>query len=61
MAIKISSEMLERLKTAANLLATKFADVLKAKDVIVHACIRLKPDIGGFPNQNEIGTFFTQP
>lgn len=60
-AIKISNEMIEKLKTAASLPTSSFADVLKAKDVIVHARIKLKPGTGGFPAQNEIGTFFTQP
>ena len=59
-AIKISGEMLEKLKTATQLPSTKFSDVLKAKDLIVHARIKLKPGTGGFPAQNEIGTFFTQ-
>jgi hypothetical protein len=59
-AIKISTEMLDKLKTAAKLTSAKFSDVLKAKDVIVHARIKLKPGTGGFPDQNEIGTFFTQ-
>lgn len=61
MAIKISSEMLEKLKTAASLPSATFTDVLKAKDVIVHARIKLKPGTNGFAAQNEIGTFFTQP
>lgn len=60
-AIKISTEMLEKLKTAAQLPSTAFGDVLKAKDLIVHARIKLKPGTGGFPSQNEIGTFFAQP
>lgn len=60
-AIKISTEMLEKLKTAASLPSAAFTDVLKAKDVIVRARIKLKPGTGGFPAQNEIGTFFTQP
>lgn len=59
-AIKISNEMLEKFKTAANLPTAKFADVLKAKDVVVHARIKLKPGTNGYPAQNEIGTFFTQ-
>lgn len=59
-AIKISGEMLEKLKTAASLPSAQFSNVLKAKDVIVHARIKLKPGTGGFPAQNEIGTFFTQ-
>lgn len=59
-AIKISNEMLEKLKAAASLPTSSFADVLKAKDVIVHARIKLKPGTNGFPAQNEIGTFFTQ-
>ncbi|EHK72083.1 hypothetical protein PPL19_04070 [Pseudomonas psychrotolerans L19] len=58
-AIKISGEMLEKLKIAAKLPTSSFADVLKAKDVIVHARIKLKPGTGGYPAQNEIGTFFT--
>ncbi len=53
--------MLEKLKTAAKLPSTKFTDVLKAKDVIVHARIKLKAGANGFADQNEIGTFFTQP
>ncbi len=60
-AIKISGEMLEKLKTATKLPSTKFADVLKAKDLVVHARIKLKPGVNGYPAQNEIGTFFTQP
>lgn len=60
MAIKISNEMLEKLKTAASLPTSSFSDVLKAKDVIVHARIKLKPGTNGFADQNEIGTFFTQ-
>lgn len=60
-AIKISNEMLEKLKTAANLPTSSFGDVLKAKDVIVHARIKLKAGTNGFADQNEIGTFFTQP
>lgn len=60
-AIKISGEILEKLKTAAKLPSAKFADVLKAKDVIVHARIKLKAGTDGFADQNEIGTFFTQP
>lgn len=60
-AITISTEMLEKLKTAASLPSATFADVLKAKDVIVHARIKLKAGTGGFQAQNEIGTFFTQP
>lgn len=60
-AIKISTEMLEKLKTAASLPSATFADVLKAKDVIVHARIKLKAGTNGFADQNEIGTFFTQP
>ncbi|MGO2201350.1 hypothetical protein [Pseudomonas helleri] len=60
-AIKISSEMLEKLKTAANLPTSSCGDVLKAKDVIVHARIKLKAGTNGFADQNEIGTFFTQP
>ncbi|OLS63013.1 hypothetical protein [Pseudomonas putida] len=60
-AIKISNEMLEKLKTAAKLPSISFADALKAKGVIVHARIKLKAGTGGFPDQNEIGTFFTQP
>lgn len=59
-AIKISTEMLEKLKNAAALPSAKFSDVLKAKDVIVHARIKLKPGTNGYPAQNEIGTFFTQ-
>ncbi|ESW39163.1 hypothetical protein HND72_16985 [Pseudomonas putida] len=59
-AIKISNEMLEKLKTAANLPSASFADVLKARDVVVHARIKLKPGTNGFPAQNEVGTFFTQ-
>ena len=59
-AIKISNEMLEKLKTSAKLPSTAFGDVLKAKDVIVHARIKLKPGTNGFPAQNEIGTFFTE-
>lgn len=59
-AIKISNEMLEKLKTAANLPSTSFADVLKARDVVVHARIKLKPGTNGFPAQNEVGTFFIQ-
>lgn len=60
-AIKISGEMLEKLKTAASLPSTNFGDVLKAKGVIVHARIKLKAGTNGFADQNEIGTFFTQP
>ena len=60
-AIKISNEMLDKLKTATQLPSTKFSDVLKAKDLIIHARIKLKAGTGGFPDQNEIGTFFTQP
>ncbi|WP_233896982.1 hypothetical protein [Pseudomonas sivasensis] len=60
-AIKISNEMLEKLKTVASLPSTNFGDVLKAKDVIVHARIKLKAGTNGFADQNEIGTFFTQP
>ncbi|MCL8307663.1 hypothetical protein [Pseudomonas putida] len=60
-AIKISNEMLEKLKTAANLPSASFSDALKARDVVVHARIKLKPGTNGFPPQNEIGTFFTQP
>lgn len=59
-AIKISNEMLEKLKTAAKLPSTSFGDVLKAKDLIVHARIKFKAGTNGFPDQNEIGTFFTQ-
>ncbi|WP_458730053.1 hypothetical protein [Pseudomonas brenneri] len=59
-AIKISNEMLEKFKTAASLTTASFDDALKAKGVIVHARIKLKPGTGGFPAQNEIGTFFTQ-
>lgn len=59
-AIKISNEMLEKLKTAAKLPSTAFGDVLKAKDLIVHARIKLKAGTNGFADQNEIGTFFTQ-
>lgn len=60
-AIKISTEMLEKLKTAANLPSSSFSDALKAKDVVVHARIKLKTGTNGFADQNEIGTFFTQP
>lgn len=60
-AIKISNEMLEKFKTAASLPTSSFADVLKAKDVIVHARIKLKAGTNGFADQNEIGTFLTQP
>nr|WP_312158362.1 hypothetical protein [Pseudomonas juntendi] len=60
-AIKISTEMLEKLKTAANLPSTSFSDALKARGVVVHARIKLKPGTNGYPAQNEIGTFFTQP
>lgn len=60
MATIISNEMLEKFKTAASLPSAQFSDVLKAKDVIVHARIKLKPGTMGFPAQNEIGTFFTQ-
>lgn len=60
-AIKISDEMLEKFKTAANLPTATFADALKAKDVIVHARIKLKAGTNGFADQNEIGTFLTQP
>lgn len=60
-AIKISTEILEKLKTAASLPSAAFTDVLKAKDVIVHARIKLKAGTNGFPDQNEIGTFLTQP
>lgn len=59
-AIKISDEMLEKLKTAVSLPSADFTDVLKAKGVIVHARIKLKAGTGGFPDQNEIGTFFTE-
>lgn len=59
-AIKISEEMLSKLKTAADLPSAKFGDVLKAKNVIVHARIKLNTGTNGFPDQNEIGTFFTQ-
>lgn len=59
-AINISGEMLEKLKTAACLPSAQLSDVLKAKGVIVHARIKFKPGTGGFPAQNEIGTFFTQ-
>ncbi|MDG9918537.1 hypothetical protein N7645_17510 [Pseudomonas juntendi] len=59
-AIKISTEMLEKLKTAASLPSASFADVLKARDVVVHARIKLKPGTNGFPAQNEVGTFFAQ-
>lgn len=58
-AIKISNEMLEKLKTAASLPTSSFSDVLKAKDVVIHARIKLKPGTNGFADQNEIGTFFT--
>lgn len=60
-AIKISTEMLEKLKTSAQLPSTAFGDVLKAKDLIVHARIKLKLGTNGYADQNEIGTFFTQP
>ncbi|WP_017903234.1 hypothetical protein [Pseudomonas asplenii] len=60
-AIKISGEMLEKFKTAAKLPTSSFADVLKAKGLIVHARIKHKPGVNGYPAQNEIGTFFTQP
>ncbi|WP_275926727.1 hypothetical protein [Pseudomonas sp. 3MA1] len=60
-ATKISNEMLEKFKTAASLPTASFDDALKAKGVIVHARIKLKAGTGGFPDQNEIGTFFTQP
>lgn len=60
-AIKISGEMLEKLKTAAKLPSTAFGDVLKAKDLVVHARIKFKAGTNGFADQNEIGTFFTQP
>lgn len=60
-AIKISTEMLEKLKNAANLPSTSFSDALKARGVVVHARIKLKPGTNGYPAQNEIGTFFTQP
>ncbi|MCO7057142.1 hypothetical protein ACUZXZ_08250 [Pseudomonas juntendi] len=59
-AIKISNEMLEKLKTAANLPSSSFSDVLKARDVVIHARIKHKPGTNGYPAQNEIGTFFTQ-
>ncbi|MCK2118298.1 hypothetical protein MYW52_22725 [Pseudomonas juntendi] len=59
-AIKISNEMLEKLKNAANLPSASFNDALKARDVVIHARIKLKPGTNGFPPQNEIGTFFTQ-
>ncbi|MGA4453434.1 hypothetical protein [Pseudomonas fortuita] len=59
-AIKISNEMLEKLKTAANLPSASFNDALKARDVVIHARIKLKPGTNGFPSQNEVGTFFTQ-
>ncbi|MEW9857778.1 hypothetical protein [Pseudomonas putida] len=59
-AIKISNEMLEKLKTAAKLPSTAFGDVLKAKGVIVRARIKHKPGTNGFPAQNEIGTFLTE-
>lgn len=59
-SIGISNDMLEKLKIAAKLPSISFADALKAKDVIVHARIKLKAGTGGFPDQNEIGTFFTQ-
>ena len=52
--------MLEKLKTAASLPSAAFTDVLKAKDVIIHARIKLKAGTNGFADQNEIGTFFTE-
>lgn len=60
-AIKISTEMLDKFKTVAKLPSTAFGDVLKARDLIVHARIKLKQGTNGFADQNEIGTFFTLP
>ncbi len=60
-AIKISTEMLEKLKTAANLPSASFSDALKARDVVLRARIKLKPGTNGYQAQNEIGTFFTAP
>lgn len=56
-AIKISSELLEKLEKSAQLPKGKFRDAVE-KEVILHARIKLKPGTNGFPAQNEIGTFF---
>lgn len=56
-AIKISSELLEKLETSAQLPKGKFRDAVE-KEVILHARIKYKPGTNGFPAQNEIGTFF---
>jgi len=60
-AEKISKEMIGKLQICGGLSCANFSDVLKAKGLIVHARIKLKAGTNGFPAQNEIGTFFTQP
>lgn len=56
-AIKISSELLEKLENAAQLQKGNFKEAVE-KQAIVHARIKLNPGTNGFPAQNEIGNFF---
>lgn len=56
-AIKISSELLEKLEHAAQLPKGNFKEAVE-KQAVVHARIKLNPGTNGFPAQNEIGNFF---